>query len=91
MINGIRSDTMVATLLDTLEKERHLRKPLLFNLVDELSADDHFGPALDRALDLLQLLEAGPVSDAAFARRLAELRELGPSCEKEEPPVEPEA
>ena len=76
MIHGIPAGTMVAVLLDTLEKERHLRKPLLCNLVDELSANDGFGPALDRALALLEQLEGGLVSEATFVRRLTELRDL---------------
>lgn len=75
MIHGIRRDTMVEVLLNTLEVERNARQALLSTVIDELSASEDLEPAADDARSLLSLLEAG-LADSEFRRRVGDLRDL---------------
>lgn len=75
VIHGIRRDTMVEVLLNTLEVERNARQALLSTVIDELSASADLEPAADNARSLLSLLEAG-LADSEFRRRVGDLRDL---------------
>jgi hypothetical protein len=65
---------LVATLLDALEEERHLRVPLLLTLLDELEAEPPFAPAAAVAQGFLGALQRAEIDDADFACAIAELR-----------------
>jgi hypothetical protein len=76
MKNGSRDAATLDMLLNALESERHVRKALLLNLIDELAALDGLAPAVDAACDLLDNLESGPVPQLWFAQRVAALHDL---------------
>jgi hypothetical protein len=65
---------MIPMLLNTLEAERHLRGPLLLELVSELLAVDELAPAASVARSVLHGLHSGRVGDHDFAARIADLR-----------------
>ena len=75
MIQSIHCGTIVEMLLNSLEAERYVRGPLLCNVVDELSMNESYAPAVDLARALLADIEKGPVADVVFQSRLRELRE----------------
>src|SRR5687768_16427515 len=66
--------TMLVSLLNTLEAERHVRAALLVEVVAELGRDPRDRRALRRAQALLDRVEQGAISDAEFADGLHRLR-----------------
>lgn len=65
MIQGMHGETLVGTLLNTLEAERYARGPVLLAIVDELCADGGLEAAADSALAILEELEAGKLSEGS--------------------------
>jgi hypothetical protein len=76
MIRSIQHDRMVETLLNALETERYVRRPLLLEIIGELSTSQQFEPARGSARRLLERLETGDVTQAELGRAIAELRQL---------------
>ncbi len=69
-------ETLVETLLNTLKAERYVRGPLLLTIVDELCAGEGLEVAADAALEILQGLESGSLSELDFEPRIDALRQL---------------
>jgi hypothetical protein len=70
---------MIAQLIGALEDERHFRRPLLHNLIDELSAclpSRRHEAATDHALDLLYGLERGHLDAEQFRYGVGNLRQV---------------
>lgn len=76
MIQSMRPETIVETLLNSLEAERYVRGPLLHNIVDELSCSPCFAPAASAARAMLEMLETGRLIESEFAVRVDALRQL---------------
>jgi len=76
MTSTRQHEAIVDMLLNTLEAERYVRGALLFNLLDELSAVDALEPAAVVVRDLMVELESGPLDQAEFAIRIADIRAL---------------
>ena len=74
MIQSIQRETIVEMLLNSLEAERYVRRPLLLNIVDELSGSDALAPAAEMARSLLSTMTTGKLSESDFRLRLVELR-----------------
>jgi hypothetical protein len=72
MIQTIERETIVEMLLNSLEAERYVRRPLLENVIDELVADRRFAQAAELARALLPRLDAA--SQAEFERALRDIR-----------------
>lgn len=72
----MHGETLVDTLLNTLEAERYARGPMLLTIVDELCAGGGFEAAADAAVTILEGLEAGTLSELEFAPRVRALRHL---------------
>jgi|GEM_PF-2830790 len=75
MIQTIHRETLVETLLNSLEAERYMRGPLLLTVADELSAPG-LEPAADVARALLARLEKSRMTDAEFRDAIRSLRQL---------------
>lgn len=69
-------ETLVETLLNTLRVERYVRGPLLMTIVDELCASEGLELAADAALEILQGLESGQLSELEFQPRVDALARL---------------
>jgi hypothetical protein len=69
-------DTIVEVLLNTLEAERYVKKPLLATIVDELATSPRMAPALGLASAILERLEGGSIRDEELASCISELRDL---------------
>lgn len=70
-------DALISQLIGALEDERHFRRPLLHNLIDELSAclpSRRHEAATDHALDLLYGLERGHLDTEQFRLGVGKLR-----------------
>lgn len=70
-------DALIAQLIGALEDERFFRRPLLHNLIDELSAclpSRRHEVATDHALDLLHGLERGHLDSEGFRLGVGKLR-----------------
>ncbi len=76
MIQSMRPETIVETLINTLEAERYVRGPLLLTIVDELSCAKCFAPAAQAARAILESLESGQLAESEFASRVEALRQL---------------
>ena len=76
MIQNIQRETILDTLLNTLEAERYVRGPLLRTIVDELSTCDGLEMAAEAARSIVERLESGALVEAEFAARIAALRQL---------------
>jgi hypothetical protein len=76
MMQSIQRETIVETLLNTLEAERYVRGPLLATIVDELTADDSFAIAADAAKAILEGLQSGQLGETEFVSRVSALRHL---------------
>lgn len=79
MISSIQRETILETLLNTLEAERYVRGPLLATIIDELSKDADLEMAADAARGILAALRSGQLATempSAFATRVAALRQL---------------
>jgi hypothetical protein len=76
MIRSIRRQTLLETLINTLEAERYLRKPILVEVLDELDAAGDLVPAANHARKMLAGLQSGASSPAEFDGMLTELRSL---------------
>lgn len=76
MIQSMRPEMIVETLINSLEAERYVRGPLLLNIIDELSCASSFAPAASAARAILERLRTGPLADSEFAMRVAELRQM---------------
>lgn len=74
MIQNIQHGTLVEMLLNTLEVERHVRRPLLYELIGELSATDGAEGARLTVSALLERLERGELTDAELTCAIGELR-----------------
>lgn len=76
-MHSIQRETLVETLLNSLEVERYVRGPLLLTAVDELSASDGLEIAADAARAILEALYAGELdAQSEFAARIRALRQL---------------
>ncbi len=75
MIQSMHGETIVGTLLNTLEAERYARGPVLLAIVDELCASGGLEVAADAALAILEDLERGKLSELDFAPRVRLLRQ----------------
>ena len=76
MIQSMQRETIVDTLLNTLEVERYVRSPLLLELVGELSGMPGLEPAAEAVRTLLEELAHGKPIEREFAARVDELRQL---------------
>jgi hypothetical protein len=76
MIHSIRHESIVETLLNSLEAERYLRGPLLLNVIDELASIDTFSRAAEFARRMFEAYEGGTIEDGDFIARVQELRGL---------------
>jgi len=76
MMQSIQRETLVETLLNTLEAERYVRGPLLLTIVDELSLSDGLAIAADAARAILEAFHGGQVSESEFVTRIGALRQL---------------
>jgi hypothetical protein len=79
MIQSIQRETIVETLLNTLEAERYVRGPLLATIIDELSKDSDLTMAAEAARSILAALRSGQLANepaSAFAVRVGALRQL---------------
>jgi hypothetical protein len=74
MMHSIRRDTLVETLLNSLEAERYMRGALLRTIVDELTGDEGLEAAVAAASALLA--DLGTIGEAQFAARIDVLRHL---------------
>ncbi len=90
MTKSIPRLSIVETLLNSLEAERHARVPLLLTVLDELSMHASLGAATERARELCTSLTERPVGDIEFVARIGELRgivrELVERPRREPPP-----
>jgi hypothetical protein len=79
MTHSIQRETIVETLLNTLEAERYVRGALLATIIDELSKDEELAMAAEAARSILAALRAGQLESeppSAFAIRVGALRQL---------------
>ena len=76
MTQTFQRAALVETLLNTLEAERYMRRPLLNTIVDELSARSGLEGAVDAARAILDGLESGQLQEREFVVRIGALREL---------------
>jgi hypothetical protein len=79
MTHSIQRETIVETLLNTLEVERYVRGALLATIIDELSKDEELAMAAEAARSILAALRAGKLEGeppSAFAIRVGALRQL---------------
>ena len=76
MIQSMHGESLVETLLNTLEAERYARGPMLLTIVDELCARGGLETAADAAFTILEGLESGRLSELDFAPRVRALRHL---------------
>ena len=74
MIQSMQHETLVETLLNTLEAERYVRGPLLLTIVDALSAREGLEVATEAARSIEVELES--LADADFVARIVALRQL---------------
>jgi hypothetical protein len=65
----------VEVLLNTLRGERHVRQPLLLEVVDSLAVLPGCGDALDAARALLARLDVG-IDEREYERSIARILEL---------------
>jgi hypothetical protein len=73
-MQNLERDTLIDTLLESLETERYLRLPLLLTVIDELSAIEVLASAVAPAETLRLALERRAIDDVQFARSVRELR-----------------
>ena len=73
MIKSIEREPLLEGLLAALEHERHVRAPLLQELIDELHADRR-DRAVPLAKTLLERVERAEVDGAEMKRNVEELR-----------------
>lgn len=76
MIQSIQRESLVETLLNTLEAERYVRGPLLRTIVDELTAGEGLEIAADAARDILEAYYAGHLAEQDLTFRVGALRQL---------------
>ncbi len=76
MIHSIPRESIVETLLNSLEAERYVRGPLLRSVIDELSSMDRCTPAAEFARRVLESYEGGRVDDQDFVAHVKALRGL---------------
>lgn len=69
-------ESIVETLLNTVEAERYVRGPLLATVVDELSSGQGLEIAAEAARSILEGLRSGQLGESEFAARIAGLRQL---------------
>lgn len=74
MIRSIQHLEMIEMLLNTLEVERHVRRPLVVEIIGELSASSHFAAARRSAKRLLERLERGPMTNDELTRAVRDVR-----------------
>ncbi len=65
---------LIETLLNTVEAERHLRLPLLGNVVDELEELPGLEGVAESARTILGTVREGDVDDGLFGRCIRALR-----------------
>lgn len=75
MIQSIERTAIVEGLLNSLESERHVRRALLLDVIDEIAASPLFEAAAGRARALLLRIDARDIPDVEFARQVAALRQ----------------
>ncbi len=75
MTNSIPLDRRVRVLLNTLAVERYMRRPLLNELVDELTLADAHPDVVQAGRALLERLKVG-VDEAEYQRRIGSMLEL---------------
>jgi hypothetical protein len=73
MSGTIPRTTLLDVLLNTLEAERYVRRPLLRDVI-ELLADEGFVSAAAVASDMLARMDAARLEGSAFALAMADLR-----------------
>jgi hypothetical protein len=76
MIESCHRETLVETLLNTLEAERYVRGPLLETIIDELSVGAGLETATKAARGILEGLESGQLVESDFVSRVGALRQL---------------
>lgn len=76
MMHSVQRETLVETLLNTLEAERYVRGPLLRTIVDELTAGEGLEIAADAARALLEAYHAGHLTEQELTFRVGALRQL---------------
>ena len=76
MIQSMPRETIVETLLNTLEAERYVRVPLLNTIVDELCTREGLEKAAELARSILDRLQSGELVEAEFVARIEALRQL---------------
>lgn len=74
MMHSIHRDTLVETLLNSLQAERYMRAPLLMTLIDELADDTGLQVAAEAARAMLN--DIASLSDDALEKRVDVLRHL---------------
>ena len=74
MMHSIQRDTLVETLLNSLEAERYMRAPLLMTIIDELAEDIELQVAAEAARAMLN--DIASLSDDALVKRVDVLRHL---------------
>lgn len=75
MIQSIERAAIVEGLLNSLESERHVRRALLLDVIDEIAACPLFEAAAGRARALLRRVDARDIADVEFAHQVATLRQ----------------
>lgn len=74
MMQGTHRDTLVETLLNSLQAERYMRAPLLMTIIDELADDIELQVAADAARAMLN--DIASLSDDALVKWVDVLRHL---------------
>jgi len=74
MIQSIDRSTLVEMLLNSLAAERYIRRPLLVEIIGELSTSSRFHPARRSARALLERLDRGDLSDAELSLAIQDVR-----------------
>ena len=74
MMHSFHRDTLVDTLLNSLQAERYTRAPLLMTLIDELAGDAALAVAADAARAMLN--DVATLSDDALEKRVEVIRHL---------------
>jgi hypothetical protein len=73
MMRSLHHEVMVETLLNSLAVERHARRALVLELLNEMSAS-RYSSAKDDARILLRRLERGEISEPELADAITRLR-----------------
>jgi hypothetical protein len=85
MTNAVPPHRRVELLLNTLRAERHLRRPLLLEVLETLSATGTRPAARKAAGDLLERLDAGALDDFEFDRWVGRVLELAQDVRADTP------